>query len=181
MNPGLRRLHRVVVCLLVAGAAVSMRASADWASAGALGDVAIAFDNQVQLFANADGALKETIDIDELTGTNTGLAFDTSLDLLVTNTDAQGTGASSRSPRPIRTGLSARQSRHRPRLDRLPLPLTAQSMWQVPAARFADTTRQERCLGRSPSPQTRRRASASTSAPIRARCTWCPVAETSER
>ena len=48
MNPGLRRLHRVVVCLLVAGAAVSMRASADWASAGALGDVAIAFDNEVQ-------------------------------------------------------------------------------------------------------------------------------------
>ncbi len=92
MNPGLRRLHRVVVCLLVAGAAVSMRASADWASAGALGDVAIAFDNQVQLFANADGTLKETIDIDELTGTNTGLAFDTSLDLLVTNTDAQGSG-----------------------------------------------------------------------------------------
>ncbi len=92
MNPDRRRLHRVVVGLLVAGTVVSMRGSADWASAGALGDVAVAFDNQVQLFANADGALKETIDIDELTGTNTGLAFDAALNLLVTNTDGQGNG-----------------------------------------------------------------------------------------
>jgi len=93
MNSGLRRLHCVVVaCVLVAGAAVSMRASADWASTGALGHVAVTFDNEVQLFANADGTPVDTIDIDELTGTNTGLAFDGALKLLVTNTDSQGNG-----------------------------------------------------------------------------------------
>jgi hypothetical protein len=92
MNPGLRILRRVVVCLLFAGAAVSMRAGANWASAGALGDVAIAFDNDVQLFANADGAPGDTISVAELAGTNAGLAFDASLNLLVTNTPAPGAG-----------------------------------------------------------------------------------------
>jgi hypothetical protein len=65
---------------------VAMRAAIDgpWASAEALGDVAVSFDGAVRVYGKADG-LQIGVDL-AVPGTNGGLAFDNPLNLLVANT-----------------------------------------------------------------------------------------------
>src|SRR6188768_3407484 len=78
------RIVAVAIALAVV-LGVSVRAVTNWVSADALGDVAVSFDSSVQVFDNANVGTPETITA-SLTGTNGGLAFDASLNLLVANT-----------------------------------------------------------------------------------------------
>jgi len=79
---------RIVAVAIAVVLAVSVRADTvtNWVSADALGDVAVSFDGSVQVFDNANVGAAETITASALTGTNGGLAFDASLNLLVANT-----------------------------------------------------------------------------------------------
>jgi hypothetical protein len=81
------RRRIVIVAILVAALGVSGRAVTNWVTKEALGDVVVSFDSRVEVRANADAALKETINPSELTNTNGHLAFDDSLNLWVVNTD----------------------------------------------------------------------------------------------
>lgn len=80
-----------LLCLFTASPVV-VRAVTNWASAEALGDVAVAFDNEVRVFDNADGTETDAITGASLAGTNRGLAFDAALNLFVANTDFVGNG-----------------------------------------------------------------------------------------
>ena len=95
MHQRILALWLVSSMCLVGATAVVVRAAANWASAVALGDVAVAFDNEVRVFANADGTETDAIvstSVPALSGTNRGLAFDASLNLFVANTDFVGDG-----------------------------------------------------------------------------------------
>jgi hypothetical protein len=80
------RIVAVVAVAITVVLGVSVRAVTNWVSADALGDVAVSFDSSVQVFDNANVGAAETITASALTGTNGGLAFDASLNLLVANT-----------------------------------------------------------------------------------------------
>ena len=83
------RRRILVVAIVVVALGISGRAVTNWASAEALGDVAVSFDGALQVFDNANGQVVDTIDtttVSQLTGTNGGLAFDAPLNLLVANT-----------------------------------------------------------------------------------------------
>jgi hypothetical protein len=86
MSWHIRATKWVVVSAIALVFGVSVRAVTSWASADSLGDVAVSFDSSVQVFDNANVAAVETINPSALTGTNGGLAFDASLNLLVANT-----------------------------------------------------------------------------------------------
>jgi hypothetical protein len=80
---------------LIFGSFIGLGAVANWASSEALGDVAVAFTNEIRIFDNADGTETDAITTTTapaLAGTNAGLAFDASLNLLVANTDFSGNG-----------------------------------------------------------------------------------------
>jgi hypothetical protein len=82
------RCRIFIVAITVVGVlGVSGRAVTNWVTKDALGDVLVSFDGRVEVRANANAALKETINPSELTGTNGHLAFDDSLNLWVVNTD----------------------------------------------------------------------------------------------
>jgi hypothetical protein len=77
---------RIIAVAIAVVLGVSVRAVTNWVSADALGDVAVSFDGSVQVFDNANVGAAETINPSALTGTNGGLVFDASLNLLVANT-----------------------------------------------------------------------------------------------
>jgi hypothetical protein len=76
---------RIVIVTIIVSLGVSTRAITDWVSPEALGDVAVSFNDRVQLFDNADPSSNpEVVDV---LGVNGGLAFDASLNLFVTNSN----------------------------------------------------------------------------------------------
>ena len=74
------------VALAIAALSVSTGAVQNWASEEALGDVAVSFDGQVLVLDDTNPNAATPVDTLSVPGTNGGLAFDTPLNLLVTNT-----------------------------------------------------------------------------------------------
>src|SRR5262249_42306119 len=83
--PRCPRLATIVVAVaFIAADAGSIKATSSWASAPALGDVAVSFDGQAQVYDGDDpNTLVDTI---TLGASNAGIAFDNALNLFVTNT-----------------------------------------------------------------------------------------------
>jgi hypothetical protein len=87
MKTGRRTFGGVAVSLVLAALIVATVRAADdrsWATAEALGDVAVSSDGTVQFYANAGTQLGSLTFASTTSG---GLAFDNSLNLFVTNTD----------------------------------------------------------------------------------------------
>jgi hypothetical protein len=76
-----------VLVAIVAAGTVSIRAldNRPWATAEALGDIAVSFDGVVRIYGNADGLEKGDLTFPSTTAG--GLGFDSELNLFVTNTD----------------------------------------------------------------------------------------------
>src|SRR5438552_128916 len=86
------RLAFFVVIVFIAAGARLIKAASSLASSPALGDVAVSFDSQVQVYDGDDpNSLVDTV---TLGASNAGLAFDNALNLFVANTTFDGSAGS---------------------------------------------------------------------------------------